>query len=146
METKVTHFAPPTQIPRNVAKIGALLVGIGAFLPWGSVDNIVSTGMSGDGKITLTFAIVVLLVLFIKKIPLWASMALGLIVAAIGIIQTFSINQKIDEIKSMFASSLTGPAINGKIDIGIYLTILGSTLIIFGTFIQWIKNRQRHSL
>lgn len=144
METKVTHFPSPTQIPRRVAQIGTIVVAIGAFLPWGSVDNVSITGMDGDGKITLAIAIVVLLMLFIKRISLWISMGLGALTAIIGVVQTVSLTQKIDEIKSMFASSLIGPEITGRIDFGVYLTIVGSALIVFGTFIQWIKNRKSH--
>ncbi len=143
METKVTRFAPPSQLPSHVAKIGAIMVAIGAFLPWGRVDDVVTTGLDGDGQITLALAIAILIILFIKKIPLWVSMGLGLVTTAIGVIQTFSITQKIEEIKSMFASSLIGPSINGRIDFGIYITIVGSTLILFGTLIQWIKNNKR---
>lgn len=143
METKVTHIPPKKQYGRYAATFGALLVIIGAFLPWGSVDNVVVTGLDGDGVITLVIAIVVFLSIFIKKIPLLFSMILGLIVAAIGVAQTFSISQKIDEIKNIFASSLIGPNINGRIDFGVYLTILGSAFIVFGTLIQWIKNRKK---
>lgn len=143
METKVTHIPAKKQYGRYAAAFGALLIAIGAFLPWGSVDNVVINGLSGDGIITLVAAIVVFLVIFIKKVPLWFSMILGIIVASIGTAQTFSISQKIEEIKTIFASSLIGPNINGSIGFGVYLTILGAAFIVFGTFIQWIKNRKK---
>jgi len=142
METKVTHVAPKKQYGRHAAAIGALLVIIGAFLPWGAVDNVVTTGLSGDGIITLILAVVVLFSVFIKRISLWFSLALGALIAVIGVAQTFSITQKIDEIKSIFASSLIGTSVNGRIGVGVYLTILGAAFILFGTFIQWIKNRR----
>ncbi|MBI5753719.1 hypothetical protein HZA40_01075 [Candidatus Peregrinibacteria bacterium] len=143
METKVTHVPPKKQYGRYAAILGAVLVAVGAFLPWGKVNDVITTGMDGDGIITLVGAILVLIALFIRKIPLWVSMIIGLVIVAIGIAQTFSISQKIDEIKSIFASSLIGPNINGRIDFGVYLTILGSTIIVFGTLIQWIKNRKK---
>lgn len=143
METKVTHIPAKKQYGRYAAAFGALLIAVGAFLPWGSVDNVVINGINGDGVITLVAAIVVFLVIFIKKVSLWFSMLLGLLVAAIGTAQTFSISQKIEEIKTIFASSLIGPNISGGIGFGVYLTILGSAFIVFGTFIQWIKNRKK---
>ena len=143
METKVTHIPPKKQYGRYAAALGSLLVIVGAFLPWGSVDNVVITGVDGDGIITLVAAVVVLVSVGIKRIPLLFSSILGVIVASIGVAQTFSISQKIEEIKTIFASSLIGPNINGRIDFGVYLTILGSALIVFGTFIQWIKNRKK---
>lgn len=143
METKVTHIPPKKQYGRYAAMVGAILVAIGAFLPWGRVNDVVITGLEGDGLITLVGAIIVLLILFIKKIPLWISMLIGLLMVGIGIAQTFSISEKIDEIKSIFASSLIGPNISGRIDFGIYLTIVGSTIIIFGTLIQLIKNLKK---
>lgn len=143
METKVTHVPPKKQYGRYAALIGTLLVAVGAFLPWGKVDDVVTTGIDGDGIITLVAAIAVFVMLFMKRISLWYSLALGVIVAGIGVAQTFSISQKIEEIKSIFASSLIGPNIEGRIDFGVYLTIVGAALIIFGTLIQWIKNRQK---
>ena len=143
METKVTHVAPKKQYGRYAAAFGAILIAVGAFLPWGKVDNVVTTGLDGDGIITLVAAIIVFLAVFIKRIPLWFSMLLGLIIAAIGVAQTFSISEKIGEIKSAFASSLIGANINGRIDFGVYLTILGSAFIVFGTLIQWIKSRKK---
>lgn len=143
METKVTHIPPKKQYGRYVAAFGALLIIIGAFLPWGKVDNVIITGIDGDGIITLALAVVVLVILVIKKISLLTSALLGALIAAIGVAQTFSISQKIEEIKTIFASSLIGPNINGRIDFGVYLTILGSAFIVFGAFIQWIKNRKK---
>lgn len=143
METKVSHVPPKKQYGRYAAAFGAILIIVGAFMPWGKVDEVVTTGMDGDGLITLVLAIVVFLSVFIKKIPLLFSSILGALVAAIGVAQTFSITQKIDEIKSIFASSLIGPNINGRIDFGVYLTIVGAAFVVFGTFIQWIKNRKK---
>ena len=143
METKVTHIPPKKQYGRYAAMVGALLVIVGAFLPWGRVNDVVITGLEGDGLITLIGAIIILLILFIKRIPLWISMLIGLLMVGIGIAQTFSISEKIDEIKSVFASSLIGPNIDGRIDFGVYLTIVGSTIIIFATLIQWIKTLKK---
>ncbi len=143
METKVTHLPPKKQYGRYAAAFGALLVIVGAFLPWGKVDNVIITGIDGDGIITLVVAAVVLVSVAIKRITLIFSALSGALIAAIGVAQTFSISQKIEEIKTIFASSLIGPNINGRIDFGVYLTILGSAFIVFGAFIQWIKNRKK---
>lgn len=143
METKVTHLPAKKQYGRYAAFLGAILVIIGAFLPWGKVNDVITTGLDGDGVLTLIGAVVIFIMLFIKKIPLWVSMIVGILIGAIGIAQTFSISEKISEIKSMFASSLIGPNINGRIDFGVYLTIVGAAFIVFGTFIQWIKNRKK---
>ncbi len=143
METKVIQILPVKQYGRYTAVLGSILVAVGAFLPWGKVDDIVTTGLDGDGMITLVATIATFFMLFIKRISLWASMAVGLIIVGIGVAQTFSISQKIDEIKSIFASSLIGPNITGRIDFGVYLTIVGASLIIFGTLIQLIRNRKK---
>ncbi len=143
METKVTHVPAKKQYGRYVAAFGALLIIIGAFMPWGKVDDSIITGIDGDGMITLVTAIAILVLLLMKRISLLISTLLGALIAAIGVAQTFSISQKIEEIKTIFASSLIGPNINGRIDFGVYLTILGSALVVFGAFIQWIKNRKK---
>lgn len=143
METKVTHFTPPAQLGRHGAILGAIIVCVGAFLSWGTVDDISVMGMDGDGKLTFTVALVALVILFIRKISLWWSLGLGVIVEIIGIIQNINMNAQISELKSIFASSLTGPEVTGNVGVGVYLTIVGAALVIFGSLFQWIKNRKK---
>lgn len=143
METKVTHVDPPSQIGRYFAMIGSIVVIIAAFLVWGTVNDITTKGIEGDGKLTFILALIALILLLIRRIPLWITIIFGVIIEIIGIIQNVSMNDKIAELKNIFASSLTGPDITGNVGIGVYFTIVGATLIIFGTLFQWIKNRKR---
>lgn len=143
METKVTHFNPPAQWGRHAAIIGAIIVCIGAFLSWGTVDNVTVTGMDGDGKLTFTMALIALVILFIRKISIWWPISLGVVAEAIGVIQNINMDAEIAALKNIFASSLTGPNINGYIGVGVYLTMVGAALIIFASLFQWIKNRKR---
>lgn len=143
METKVTFRTPPAQSGRYAAMAGALVVMVGSFLEWGTADGITYMGMDSDGRFTFTLGLIALLALFIKRIPLWLSIVLGVIIEVLGVIQSVNINAGIAELKGLFASSLTGPQITGSIGIGVYLTIVGAALIVFGGLFQWLKNRRK---
>lgn len=144
METKVTHIIPPRQIGRYVAMIGALALGVAAFLPWIVADNITMKGMEGrDGIIILGLAVVTLLFLFIKRIPLWISTILGFVAGVIGFYNSYSAAKNLNELQDLLKNNFLDPLTNENIGIGLYLTILASALIVFGSLIQWIKNSKK---
>lgn len=144
METKVTHIIPPRQIGRYVAMIGALALGLAAFLPWIVVKDVVTVnGMGGDGVITLGLAVITLLFLFIKRIPLWISTIIGLIAGVIGFYDSYSAATNLSELQDILKNNFLDPLTNENIGIGLYLTILASALIVFGSLIQWIKNSKK---
>lgn len=143
METKVTHFTPPAQYGRYASAIGAIIVCVSAFLSWGTVDGMTVRGIDGDGKLTFAIALTALILLLIKRISLWVVIILGVIIEIIGIIQNITMNDKIAELESIFASSVTSSGITGNVGLGVYLTIVGAALIIFGSLFQWIKNRKK---
>ncbi len=144
METKVTQVIPPRQIGRYVAMIGAVILGIAAFLPWIVVEDLVTVkGMQGDGVITLGLAIVTLIFLLIKRIPLWISAILGLIAGIIGFYDSYSAATSLNELQDILKNNFLDPLTNENIGIGLYLTIVSSALIVFGSLIQWIKNYKK---
>ncbi len=144
METKVTNIIPPRQIGRYVAMIGTLVLGIAAFLPWVAVKDVVTvSGMEGDGVITLGIAIVTLLFLFIKRIPLWIPAILGLIAGVIGFYDSYSAATELSKLQDILKNNFLDPITNENIGMGLYLTIVSSALIVFGSLIQWIKNHKK---
>lgn len=130
METKVTvKTIQENKVPQIVGIVGALMVIAGAFLPWAISSVITVKGTDGDGTITLALAILSILFLLIKKIPAWIASILGAIVVTVGFIDYSQVKE------AVLLDS-------GSVGIGLYLTILGSLVLILGSTLQFIKNRK----
>lgn len=95
----------------------SILLAIAAFLPWGKAfGETVSNGLAGDGVITLGIAILVFVLVFVPKVPLWVIFTLGFISAAISAIVVYNFGLQ----------SLTAAQLNVEISsgIGVYLSIV----------------------
>jgi len=115
-----------------IAAIGAVLIAVGALLPWISVSifDLTRRGIDADGTITFAGSLIILvLVLFTK----WGrknrllSLVIGVLVALISLLYI---------IDPLFGVQVPDEDIaRGVIDIGsgLYVTLLGSILVVFST-------------
>ncbi|NIA01808.1 MAG: hypothetical protein GWP15_00310 [Nitrospirae bacterium] len=116
---------------RTIALVGATLLAVSAFLPWGKSAYVSVTGIGGDGLIQISIGILAFLLLFIKRITIWFSLLLGVAGLAIGIVDFVVM---IDAIKKVT---------DGAMGIGLYTT-LGATLgIVIGTIVEIFEERNK---
>jgi hypothetical protein len=118
-------------IGRTIALLGAILLAVSAFLPWGASAYISVTGTGGDGLITIAIGILAFLLLFIKRITIWFSLFLGAVGLTIGII---------DFVAMLNATKLV---VEGVVGIGLYSNMLASLGIVIGTVIEIFQERSK---
>lgn len=113
-----------------IAGLGSILIAVGALLPWLSISflGISKRGVDGDGIFTLTGSVVILLLLMFTK---WnrRHKQLSLIVGILMMLFSF-----IYIIDPLFGVQVPNEEIaRGVVNIGIglYLTLLGSILVVF---------------
>lgn len=119
--------------------LGALLIGGGSFLPWVTVNSIISIGRSGidgggDGVFTLVIG-AVLLLLAIARINsvglglLARSVALvgGLAAIAIGVYDGANLANRLTELSSNFVS--------GSVGAGIFVVVIGGGVALVAALI-----------
>lgn len=113
------------QAGRIIAFISAILLAIGALLPWGATDEAVIRGIKGDGQITIVIGIIAMIILTIKQIPIWITLILGAIAGAIGII--------------VLVALIGATAETGVMGSGIYLTVAAASGMVIGTIVELIQ-------
>jgi hypothetical protein len=119
-----------------LAGIGAVLVIIGAFLPWVKVAFISAAGTDGDGVITLIIAAIAG-VLILVRLNNWSAILCllvclgGLIISGIAIYDMINIQDKIDSARgqSELASAFLSSARIGE---GLYATLAGGVAMVIG--------------
>jgi len=115
-----------------MAAIGAILIAIGALLPWISVSifDLTRRGIDADGTITFAGSLIVLVLVVFTK---WGrknrllSLVIGIIVALISLLYI---------IDPLFGVQIPDEDLaRGVINIGsgLYVTLLGSILVVFST-------------
>lgn len=70
-EVPAVKLTSKGQLGRLIAVISAVVLIIAAFLPWGSVLGLAVRGTEGDGVITIGLGIISIVLLLIKKVPVW---------------------------------------------------------------------------
>ena len=120
-----------------IGLIGAILLIVGAFLPWGRTAIVDVTGLDGDGVITLGIGVVAIILLLIKKVPLWITIILGVVALAIGII----------DMRGMAAANTelgleAGDEFAVSIGSGLYLTVVGGVGLIVGPIVGYIMRKK----
>lgn len=118
---------------RTIALIGATLLAISAFLPWGESAYVSVTGVSesGDGLIQISIGILAFLLLFIRRITIWFSLFLGLVGLTIGIVDYVVMYDAIQKVTE------------GKMGLGLYTTLGATGGIILGTIVEILEERNR---
>lgn len=115
---------------RTAALLAAAALTLSAFLPWGYNENVMVTGLDGDGFIVIGLGIFAFLLLFIKKVPI----IINLVIAGMGLILGFTVYG------GMYTAT---KIINGQIGFGIYLTITASILMILAVTLEIFDERKK---
>jgi hypothetical protein len=120
---------------------GAIVVIIGAFLPWASIDigfdSVSKNGTDGDGVITIVFGIAAVVLLIIR----WNKVrARGLTIGALVLSALTAVIAVIDmvDVKSRFSDSPF--AISASIGIGLWLTLIGALVAVAGTVLALVRS------
>lgn len=113
---------------RYVSMISALVLAIAAFLPWGNALGFAVSGWNGDGKITFGLALLALLALSIKRLPLWISFALAFMASSIGAIDLYNMGLQNTPANEFGITISAG--------IGLYLTLVAGLVAILGIIYQ----------
>lgn len=113
-----------SNIGRILAMLSSAALAIAAFLPWASAREVNISGIEGDGLITIAVAILSLIILFIRRIPISVSLILGLVALTISILDFVQTGKAVVEI-------------GGKVGYGVHISILASLGIVIGTIYYW---------
>jgi hypothetical protein len=117
---------------KKVALGSAILLGLAAFLPWGTALGLISiSGMEGDGKITIGIAVIAIVLLLIKKVPVWIVTILGILATVIGVVDYSSMSDVTNEISA-------------SVGIGIYLTVAAGAGMIVGTIMEMVASKKKN--
>ncbi len=117
-------------VGREIALVSAVLLIISAFLYWGHTPTASLRGIEGDGKITIILGLLAFIFLFIRRISLLISLALGLLALAIGIVVMVEVCKVVNEVPGT------------KTGIGLYTGIVASLGIIVGTIGDMLRKRK----
>lgn len=127
-KTKLHHKI--FSVGREIALGSAILLIISAFLYWGHTPNESIRGIEGDGKITIILGLLAFIFLFIRRISLWISLALGILALAIGSIVLIQVLDVVREVPG------------NKVGAGLYMGILASFGIVLGTIGDLLVKRK----
>ena len=128
--------------------IGCVLTIAGSCMPWVTVtilgESKVTSGLDGDGVITLTLAVLALLLAFGKKKVLAIIDAiLSGIAAAIGIYDLTQITGKVKEVTTVGMGEVLGDALKFTIGTGLYLVVAGSLLATVACILRLAVDNRR---
>lgn len=120
----------------KIGLVGALMVFIGAFLPWASWGGFSASGTEGDGIITLVFGIIVGALIYFRS---WdsknkaISSVIGLLVLAIGVYDASNI-----------ASVADAPfGIGVEVGTGLYITVLGGLIVLLAGILGFLSEEPK---
>jgi len=116
---------------------------IGAFLPWAKIMGMFSVaGTDGDGMFTLIAGALAIAAIFVKKIPIWVTLILGVIILGIMGYDGY-------QMYSQTGGTEMGEFAGGEnpfagmdlisIGIGAYMTVLGGIGIVVGAIMEMKK-------
>ena len=155
-QTPPAQEAPPAaptpggkKLPLNLSKgqmiigIAGILTVIGSLLPWVKIMGMISiAGTDGDGMVTLIAGALAIVAIFIKKIPIWVTLLIGVLVLGV---------MGYDGYKLYDSSSGAemGDFAGGEnpfggmdlvsIGIGAYMTVVGGIGIVVGAIMEMKK-------
>lgn len=136
-----TTQKPSLSLGRLIGLAGAALLAIGAFLPWGKIMGIIEAkGIDGDGKITLGIGIIAIILLLIKKAPLWISLILGVVALAIGGYDFYAMTT-VDKELGLELAELAELA-KVTVGSGLYLTVLGGLALTVGPIVGYVQGKK----
>lgn len=127
---------------RHIAKISSLFLIASVFTTWGSalgvdvtgsgeVIEVAVRGIGGkDGILILGVAVVAIILLLIKKIPIWIPLVLGIFGFIISFVDLFAMRTAVGQV-------------DGEIGWGLYLALLASVGISVGAIMQIVDNKRK---
>ena len=130
MENSKSQLSPYS-LWRGLGVLSAIVLGVGAVLPWGHIYSEAIIGLDGDGLIILIIAVLVLILLLIRRVPIWISLLLGLIAGLIGVIGFVEVGK------------VTNQIIGARIGSGLYITIIGSIGIVVTSAMDISKSSKK---
>jgi hypothetical protein len=116
---------------RIIALVGAILLAVSAFLPWGSSATQTVSGMGGDGLIQVSIGILAFILLFIKRITIWFSLFLGVVALTIGVVDFVAMYKALPN------------HVDGAMGIGLYTTLGATAGLVAGTIVEIIQERSK---
>ncbi|MFH1218479.1 MAG: hypothetical protein V1679_01405 [Candidatus Peregrinibacteria bacterium] len=128
---------------RIIGLSGAALLVVGAFLPWAKIMGFLSvSGFSGDGRITLAAGVIAIILILLKKVPLWISIILGIVGLAVGGFDYYGISSAANELGAVDAENPFAALMTASIGEGLYLTILGGLGLIVGPVMAYKQRKE----
>lgn len=134
-----------SKIGRNLILLGGFTMAVAAFLPWGEVASVSVSGIKGDGVITLIVGLLSILIVFVKRLPVWMVIITGVIGAIVAIIDISEMSKTINSVASVLGSSNQDYAFTKVtgVGIGLYTTLIASILIIAGGLIKQFQKQRK---
>lgn len=133
---------PSTNRGRIIAKISSLFLVASVFSTWGSalgvdvtgtgeVVEVAVRGIGGkDGILILAVAVVAIILLLIKKVPIWIPLVLGIFGFIVSFVDIFAMRTAVAEV-------------NGDVGWGLYVALLASIGITVGAIMQVVEDKRK---
>jgi len=128
---------------RFIGAVSAIVVIVGAFLPWAKVMGFLSiAGTDGDGMYTMAAGIAGVICCVIKKVPIWVTLLLGVLVVAIMGYDGYNLMDMNSGLDSAATEENPFAAMaQVSIGIGAYATALGGLGMIVGSIMEMKKKK-----
>ena len=115
-----------------IAGASALLVVLGAFMPWVKLGFLSANGTDGDGVITLLLGVVAGVLVLVAaqsqgRLVSFGIGGAGVVIVAVAAYDIITINDALNDSDNIFASSAT-------VGEGLYVTALGGVGLVVGSF------------
>jgi hypothetical protein len=131
-----------------VVVIGAALMIVGAVLPWREAQvgnlSVSSTGIDGDGAITIVFAagiVVLLVVLAGSRLLGWSLVALSAAAGAFALYEIVDTSRKADDLVHAAASG----RVSASVGAGPWVVFLGALVAFVGAVLALVGSRNFRS-
>ena len=131
-----------------VVVIGAALMIVGAVLPWREAQvgnlSVSSTGIDGDGAITIVFAagiVVLLVVLAGSRLLGWSLVALSAAAGAFALYEIVDTSRKADDLVHAAASG----RVTASVGAGPWVVLLGALAALVGAVLALVGSRSFRS-
>ena len=142
MDTGTAPARTRNNTPALIALVGAVLIAIGSFLPWVSVEaggfSDSKTGIEGDGTITLFLAVVIGVIAAIAlsrgalpKAAAIIAIIAAVIAIAIAVIDFIDIQSRISDVEDESAGLASA-----SMGLGMWVLIVGSIAALVGSIMS----------
>jgi hypothetical protein len=138
--------APPRPIAAWVVVfVGAVLLVVGALLPWGEATSptasFSSDGIDGNGAITLIAAVVLVIVFLVVQrasTAAWLVIATAVVAGAIGVRDASDLSDKASRLVDQGP-----PGVTAEVGVGVWVTIAGAVIALVGGIMALAMSSRR---